>query len=519
MNFSSPARALALAIAFLSIATTVISDDGVYTYVGMVPTVSGDTFTSTMVPTWVTNSLRWTGTIWIKGTEIKGLDPNVFGNASSTLKLSGVWGYFKDSGNAALTCLPSIELSNDNNSYQYGFYVTDGYSREGKDEVNINRIVVINKLKGDGEIWTGYNASTVLMNVRNWSNFSGKIQLVNKIVVFGEYVPPSAEFNTAGAIYIGSGDTVSIPTGKQWRADGGIHVHGIFKATDIGTNQLRADTTVVTYEDGVFVLTSSGNGVATEAYTDYSRISGLGTLKYEGAGWRAVSTNNFPTRMMLWNEQAGDLVLTEPGITYTIGGLKGAGNLQANYVNLSAARNLCVQQAKDSEWSGKIKDDSQNRFGTLFVAPGVESTGTLTLSGTQTQRATLAVETNALVKLTGTWVGPVTVAGMLGGTGTITGNLTLSDGATLNVVDVNTPLNVSGDFSATGTIKVHLPAGADLSHLKTILLATGTMNVSGATFLVTEVGGEPQDPALYSVKMGKNRLFVTGNHGHRAIFR
>ena len=517
MNFSSPTRALATSIAFLAIATTAISDDGVYTYTGVVPTVSGDSFTSTTVPTWVTDSSRFTGTIWIKNTEIKGLDPNVFGNASSTLKLSGVSGYFKDSGNAALTCLPAIELAND--SYSYGFYVNNGYSREGKDAAsssvpNINRIIVINNLKGDGELWTGGSADTVLMNVRNWSNFSGKIQLVNKIVVFGEYVPPYDEFNTVGAIYIGSGVTVSIPTGKQWRADGGIYVHGIFKATDIGTNQLRNGTTVVTYEDGTFVLTSSGDGVSTETDTDYSRITGLGTLKYEGTGWRAVSTNNFPTRMMLWNEQAGDLVLTVPGITYTVGGLKGSGKFQANFIYQSAARNLRVQQAKDSEWSGTITVDTQNRFGTLFVAPGVESTGTLTLSGTQTQRATLAVETNALANLTGTWVGPVMVDGSLGGNGTVTGDLTVTDGATLRT----TALAVTGNATVTGAVDLRFPANTDLAHIQTILSATGAIDISGATFQVF-IGDVPKSPSSYSVKVASGRLIVTGSHGHRVIFR
>ena len=81
--------------------------------------------------------------------------------------------------------------------------------------------------------------------------------------------------------------------------------------------------------------------------------------------------------------------------------------------------------------------DYYDRFKGFIVAPGVSGAGTLTRSGTQPQSRVLTVEAGAKVNLTGTWVGPVTVAGTLGGTGTITGDLTLSDGAELVVDDMD----------------------------------------------------------------------------------
>jgi hypothetical protein len=160
-----------------------------------------------------------------------------------------------------------------------------------------------------------------------------------------------------------------------------------------------------------------------------------------------------------------------------------------------------------------------DRIDSVIVAPGVSSAGTLTLSGTQVHNNKLVVEARAKVNLSGTWVGATTVAGTLGGTGTITGDLTLTDGAILNIVDLDAPLKVSGNLSATGTIEVHLPAGADPSHLKTILSANGTTDVENAIFLVTAIGGVAHDPTLFSVKKGNKHLYVTGNHGHRVIFR
>lgn len=503
------ARTYAATLASCVIAIFATAYGEVYEYDGILPEVSGDEFTETSIPTWVTDPSQWTGTVSIKNVAVTNFTVNPYGNESSVVRLSDVSGWLRAPGNYAFTNSVPVEVTGT-------LTINNGNSVAFDDNLNdqSRRCALFKKLSGNGTIRTtggGINAAIVIQDA---SGFTGSIGMDNKIIVFGKELPLFDTANlTNSIIFVTEGTSV---TNKGfWWAYNGIKVDGELCAPN-HASYFGGGTTITTSDTGIFTLTSTGNGVETENDTSYARITGSGTLKYAGAGWRAISTNNFPTAMTVENEQAGDLLLSR-ALTYTIGSFAGSKNLQGNYG--SGDRYLRVLQAKDTEWSGSIIYDYYDRFKGFIVAPGVSGVGTLTLSGTQPQSRGLTVEAGAKVNLTGTWVGATTVAGTLGGTGTITGDLTLSDGAALNIVDLDTPLKVSGNFSATGTIEVHLPAGADLSHLKTILSATGTIDAGSATFLVTSIGGEAQDSAHYSVKTGRNRLFVTGNHGHRIILR
>ena len=459
-----------------------VAGSPVIIYNGATPTVSGSKFTSNVIPSFVTDSTQWTGTIWIKNVAVSNFAPSNFGNANSTVRLSGVSGHFAQ---GSVSCAPAIELVND--SYQYGFYVSDGFSRSA---AYPNNVVVINKLKGNGALWTGNLADTVLMQVLDWSEYSGSIQLVNKIVVFGSYLPTVSEFNTSGGIYIGANETVAIPSGKEWRADGKVHVYGTFKAT--GLSQLKSAvansnpaTIVHAYDSGTFVLTT--NATADDMNTDYSKITGTGTLRYEGNAYRTISTNNFPTTMTVDNRLTAGILHRIPGLEITIGSLAGDGYLRSDWSGTSSDRDLRVLQAKDTTWSGKFWTTNPHRFRSLIVAPGATSSGTLTISATHeaAESTGLTVESGAKVNLTGTWVGATTVAGTLGGTGTITGDVTLSEGATLKVNDLADPLTVTGAFTVTGAVTIELPEGASLG---TVVKTTSKPDISGAKFTV-KVGG------------------------------
>ena len=484
--------------------TAVFNFDGVtgspiIAYSDSLPAVGGNVFTSNTLPTWVTDPEQWTGIVWLKGMSgVQNLNPNSYGNASSIVRLSDVAGHFP----ATLDCTVPVELQN--GSGGYGINVNNGYSRNNDDSPNK---VIIRKLKGDGELWTSGSANAVLMNVLDWTEFAGKIQLVNKIVVFGPNIPTATEFNTSGGIYIGADVTVALPAGKQWRADGGIHVHGTFKATDIGTSQLRAGTTVTTYDDGTFILTNTS--AVNEQTLDYARVTGTGTLRFEGTGssnYRTLSKVNFPTNMTLEAEVEGGIVVTLPnaGSVNTIGSLSGSKNLRSDWS--AGNRDLKILQAKDTTWSGVFMND--DRIGTMVVAPGADSAaGTLTLAGTQTQENDLSVETGAKVNITGTWVGAATVAGTFGGTGTISGDLTFSDGATLNIADVSNILTVSGDVAASGTVNVVLPEGTPRTP-RMIIASEGEIDVSGATFKVYI--GETKQPLRVMKTSGGLKIATEG---------
>ena len=86
--------------------------------------------------------------------------------------------------------------------------------------------------------------------------------------------------------------------------------------------------------------------------------------------------------------------------------------------------------------------------------------------------------------------GSETVAGTLGGTGEVTGNLTLSDGATIKVNDMSDLLTVTGDFTTTAgtTVKIELPAGARKG--PKFIDVTGTISIASGTTFEVYVGGE-----------------------------
>ena len=475
-------------------------DTGTHEYDGVLPTVSGDSFTETTIPTWVTNPEKFQGKICLKNVAVTDFTSNPYGNESSVVRLEGVSGWLRAPGNYPFTNSVPIEIA--------GTLTIDNGS--SANDGNPNRCTVFKKVSGNGYIYTTATADHVVVVIQDATEFTGGLALSSgKYIVFGQAMPDYTTVlsqTTVGTIFVMSGAKVT--NSNFWWATGGIKVDGELCAPFLNhsteTLGFGGGTYITTSDTGTFTLTSTGNGVETETGTDYARISGTGTLKYEGTGWRAISTNNFPTAMTVENEQAGDLLLSR-ALTYTIGSLSGTKNIQGNYG--SDDRYLRVLQSKDTEWSGNIIYDYYDRFKGLIVAPGVSAAGTLTLSGTQPQSRALTVEAGAKVNITGTWVGPTTVAGTLSGTGTVSGDVTLSDGATLKVASVDSPLNTTGSFTATGNIKILLPADADVAQRKTLVIANSSFDVDGATFDVV-IEGEAPNTRSYDVKVSGNRLTV-----------
>ena len=400
-------------------ATKAVSGAGTVVF-GGVPSPTGDA--------WWKNS-DWNGTVQIGNiTDMIGrtsgytgtyLDFNSYGNANSLVKLGNLTGWMDN-----YTCNVPVNLAGT-------LTINNGVSGE---------VFTFKKLISSGGYITATDQSaTFSIRIEDGSEYAGYIGLNSKRVIFGTGTAPAF---VKGQIYVSSDATITVPSvNTAYWSVGGILVDGELKADNLA--RFGGGTNITTGDDGVFTLTSTGNGSEGETDTDYARIKGTGSLKYDGTGWRALSTNNFPTAVTLVNEQAGDILLSR-ALTYTVGSLSGSKNFQGNYG--SGNRYLNVIQSKDTEWSGKVVNDGSSRFAGLKL--DVSSTGTLTLSGTASQNVALEVNGGA-VNLTGTWVGATTVAGTFGGTGTLTGNLTFSDGATLKA-------NASA-LTVSGTVTI--PAG------------------------------------------------------------
>lgn len=461
------------------------------------PAVSGTKFTSTVIPSFVTDPTQWTGTIYISSATVTDFTSNTYGNESSVVRLGNVSGWLRAPGNYAFTNTVPVEIAG-TLTINNGNSANDG---------NPNKCTVFKKLSGSGWISTDSTAAGVVIVIQDASEFTGSLGLSSgKYIVFGETMPDYATLTntTVGTIFVMSGAKVT--NCGFWWATGGIKVDGELCAPN-HADYFGGGTTITTSDTGVFTLTNTSN--INDTNTDYGKITGTGTLKYESAGnWRTVSTSNFPTNMIVQNELGDGLILQNTGATYTIGSLSGSKKIRTDWSQ--GDRNLRILQAKDTTYSG-LFDDVIDRMGTVTVAPGTSTAGTLTLSGIQAANNNLVVESGAKVNLTGTWVGPTTVSGTLSGTGTVDGALTLADGSTL-IANTADPLTVSSlSLPATGTVTISL-ADSDIG--KDFISSSSPIDTTGKKFAFT-VNGEPTNLTVIKTAGGLKAVLP----GMKIIFR
>ena len=383
---------------------------------GGVPSPTGDK--------WWKNA-AWTGTVEIKGATALNGDYafNDYGNSASTLKLTNCSGWLKPN----YTCVPALEIGG-------VFTWNDGSS-------GLNNTFKVAKLKGSGTISIpNQGAATAVWQITDdWSGFTGPVVGNNgaakRILVFGSKLPATV---TAGDIYVSEGATLNLDNSSSawWGVGMRFVVDGTVKAS--ARSKWGGGTAMTLGDTGVLELTSTGNindssfgNSATSA--DFSNVTGTGTIKYSStAGWRAFPSEDekMPaTTLTIQTELADSLILpTKTNDVTVVGNIAGSKNIRSDWTNNGPdGRILTVTQSKDTEWQGKFVSNRITQFN--VVAPTEGTPGTLKLSGAQ--EATIPMQVDGSVNLTGTWVGATTVAGTFGGTGTLTGDLTFSDGATL----------------------------------------------------------------------------------------
>lgn len=482
-------------------------------YDAVLPTVvdASTVFTSGSVPGFVTDETKWAGTICLKNLKVSNsksvtdFTVNDYGNESSVVRLEDVEGWLKAPGNYAYTNVVPVEIAGT-------VKITNGNSAN---DSNPNRCTVFKKVTGSGTIETSSGGDRVVVVIQDATGFTGGLGLsYSKFIVFGQAMPEYAsvvKVAALGTVYVMPG--AKVVNGGYWWATGGISVGGEL-CVDDPTPGHQVDgvykgfgggTAITTADSGVLTVTAAGG--ARQFDIDYSKIGGTGTLKLEGSNWFTLPTNStISTDLKLEVARDSGTVIPPGGIT--VGNLSGSKNLRSDLElveqGATTYRNLTIVQSKDTEWSGIFAHG--DRVDTVYVVPGATS-GTLTLSGTQTQNNNLNVAAGAKVELTGTWKGATTVAGTLSGTGTVDGNLTLSAGATLEVGDVTRPISVTGNFSAPGDIAIVLPEGTHVRHLK-VLSVSGSSSMQGARVYV---GGELADH-LRAVATSSGLKISTGGY-------
>ena len=467
-----------------SSSASLVKGTGTVVFNGSLPSPTGDA--------WWKNS-AWDGTVQLAnvnnlvgGTSWTGSNflPNDYGNSESVLELKNCTGWLPNDAN--YQCTVPLKVSGT-------LTINNGIS---------GNKFVISKLLGSGAIYTTDNGATTTIQVLNADGFTGYVNLNSKRVIFGETIP--ATF-TAGQIYVGSGFSFTVPNSNAaWYGTGGILLDGELKATSL--SNFGGGTTITTTDNGVFTFINSNNTYDTNV--SYARITGTGTLRYENVSnkWRTLSKTDFPTGMICENNLATGLILETPGETYTIGSLAGSGTVRSDMSN--GNRHLRILQATNTTYSGVFH--STDRIGTVTVAPGASSAGTLTLSNAQTVSNDLVVESGAAVNLTGTWIGATTVSGTFGGTGTLTGSLTFSAGSTFKAFasDEN-GLTVSGTVAtpASGTVAVDVAEiASSIDSAGVTLFSAGSGDLDAAKFsvasgyrLAVEESGSQKLLKVYSV--------------------
>ncbi len=467
--------------------TSAVSGAGTVVFTGSAPSPTGDA--------WWKNA-GWTGTVQMKSVTLVGTDLafNDYGNTGSVLELNGCSGWLTP----AYTCTVPLKVTGT-------LTLNNGYS--GK-----SNAFKVGTLLGDGTISGSSSAPTMVFNVTtDWSGFTGKIALTNKCVVFGSTIPDTL---AEGAIYIAEDAQVTVQNTAEaaWWGVGGIKVDGELRANSLA--RFGGGTNITTSDNGVFTLVSNSN--TDDMNVDYTRIQGTGTLKYEGTNYRTISTNNFPTALVVENNLSAGLIHRNNGQTVSIGSLSGSGQMRSDWNGSGSTgdRDLRILQAKDTTYSGLFAS-TNDRIDEVYVAPGASTAGTLTLSGVQTASNGLVVESGASVNLTGTWVGDTTVAGTFGGTGTLTGNLTFSAGSTLKAFasDEN-GLSVSGSiaYPASGTVTVDVSALGASAAKVVLLTAASESDIDLSKFALAD-GTDPKcrlakEGATLVVKRIKKKVLV-----------
>lgn len=419
------------------ISATTVTGSGTALYDGAIPETGKG---------W-TDATSWTGTVWLRDKQgitgnnnaDTGVQPNSLGNASSSVKFSGVSGWLE----APVEYEPEIILEND--GFDYALMLTNGNSPAASGNYS-NRATTVTKLSGSGTLCSGGTSSAnPALKVYDASDFAGSIDTgtdnTGLIVVFcgkDTILPGSlgAMFiatDSKRTIYVAPGAKVTVGESATWKAKTGITVDGELVARSLDAFD---DSTVITTSDtGVFTL--KNNADTKDHEQNFARITGSGTLRYADVPgyWRTLSPTNYPTAMVTENNLSAGLVLTVLGEN-VIGSLAGDGGIRSDWGGTSnvASRTLKILQSKDTEYSGLFRYD--DRISSVTVAPGESTAGTLTLSGEQTVTNDLIIAEGASVNLTGVWKGDVTVAGTLhvASGAVMAGNLVIEANGVLDIV-------------------------------------------------------------------------------------
>lgn len=384
-----------------------------------------------------------------------------YGNEHSTIVFDGAQGWI----GAGTTSAAPVRLDGT------GLSLTNGNSGTAAE-------VTFPKLTGSGTFNGVANVSKDFMYdlfLHDIGEFTGSLSIntannAQMAVLIGQ--KPTVGFDHAtyaGKIAVLPGAHAAIGNGITWRALNGYLVEEGAELSAYAIGSLARGANAKITVNGTLAFLSDAD--VNEATADLSAIVGTGTIHYQSTGnyhrtLPNTSAKRFASTLALRNDQQGGLIITEcstgSGSPETVvGTLSGSGPFRADWgggTNPANTRTLRILQSANSEYAGNLILNSGADRLTEVIVSGTEGATekTLTLSGETTQARPLEVDTTGSVVLaeSGSWAGAMTVAGRIGGSGTVAGALTFAEGATLDATAGALTVNGGLTYPASGTVAV-----------------------------------------------------------------
>ena len=226
----------------------------------------------------ILQSAYWQGTVLIKDADKNNIVPSNYGNPNSTLKLSGVKGYFAaQQFNSSAT--PAIELEDsETDGREYGLWQNNGYSFYSGASATY-QYMNTPELKGSGTYKIDTAETSSLFVADKFSNFTGKLEV------------------TYGAVWLG----VAVPSrnaaGRELVKVGTVRVSEAFVNAPL--SQWTGWTVANGYLGDIIVAAGKTNN-----YSD-NRVNFLKADSWKGTVTISTATNNTTSHVEVWLSKLG----------------------------------------------------------------------------------------------------------------------------------------------------------------------------------------------------------------------
>lgn len=411
----------------------------------------------------ILQSAYWQGTVLIKDADKNDIVPSNYGNPNSTLKLSGVKGYFAaQQFNSSAT--PAIELEDsETDGREYGLWQNNGYSFYSGTS-GTYQYMNTPELKGSGTYKIDTAETSSLFVADKFSNFTGKLEV------------------TYGAVWLG----VAVPSrdaaGRELVKVGTVRVSEAF------VNAPLSQWTGWTVANGYLgdIIVAAGR---TNNYSD-NRVNFLKADSWKGTVTISTATNNTNGHVEIWLSKLGGANSTIV-INDLVSGSKDYYLNEGNYQN-----NPTFVSTIDINGDVQFKNGSSSQTVTFDKVTSDSATDKLTFAFPTS--ATLNFKINSLDNFAGTISAssstPLTISNITStaalGTALVKVDATNKNIASLDATELNgTSTNLCVD-TVNDVSGIYIAAA--------IIGSTGYATVQNA---IDALGSDPTDAQLATVSV------------------